>query len=36
MLRIGMIATGFVAEWHRKSLLSVRGAELTGEPPTHL
>ena len=30
MLKIGMVGAGFVAEFHRKSLESVRGAELAG------
>jgi len=30
MLKIGMVGAGFVAEFHRKSLGSVRGAELAG------
>lgn len=30
MLKIGMVGAGFVAEFHRKSLQSVRGVELTG------
>ena len=30
MLRVGMIGAGFVAEFHRKSLESVRGVELAG------
>ena len=30
MLKIGMIGAGFVAEFHRKSLESVRGVELAG------
>ncbi len=30
MLKIGMIGAGFVAEFHRKALESVRGIELTG------
>jgi predicted dehydrogenase len=30
MLKIGMVGAGFVAEFHRKSLESVRGVELAG------